>query len=193
MSTFKNCNNPSCKFWHLPVCLNYKSGEGCVKGDKCRFRHVEEYVKPNKKSKKRWCERISCTTEGVYTVGLWISRFLSEKLYSAWARNVGIETRRQVLQRALGTKLKFGKERVHREVLSKSVHLMSVVLARRNSRTDHMRRPWPKNDAPAKQRRIWRKIFTSSRIRTKLRFMSLVKSKVCRRLLLQRDQKHENS
>ena len=142
---------------------------------------------------KRWCERISCTVEGVYTIGLCNSRCLSEKIYSTWAKNVGIKTHRQVLQRALGTKLKFGKERVHCEVLSQSLHLMSVVLARRNTRTDHMRRPWPKNDAPAKQRRIWRNIFTSSRIRTKLRFMSLVKSKVCRRLLLQRDQKNENS
>ena len=65
-----DCNHPSCKFWHLPVCLNYKSEKGCVYGDKCRFRHTEEYVKPNKKSKKRWCERISCIIEGVYTVGL---------------------------------------------------------------------------------------------------------------------------
>ena len=41
-----------------------------------------------------------------------------------------------------------------------------------------MRRPSPKNDAPAMQRGIWRKTLTRSRIRTKLRFMSLVKSKV---------------
>ena len=49
---YKICNNPSCKFWHLPVCANYKSLKGSVYGDKCHFRHVEEYVKPNKKSKK---------------------------------------------------------------------------------------------------------------------------------------------
>ena len=33
-----------------------------------------------------------------------------------------------------------GKQRVHREVLSKSVRLMSVVLERRNSEKYHMRR-----------------------------------------------------
>ena len=33
---------------------------------------------PSKKSKKRWCERISCIIEGVYTIGLCISSFLSE-------------------------------------------------------------------------------------------------------------------
>ena len=43
---FQNCNNPSCEFWHLPVYLNYKSEKGCVYGD------IEEYVKPNEKSKK---------------------------------------------------------------------------------------------------------------------------------------------
>ena len=40
--------------------------------------------------------------------------------------------------------------------------------------TDHMRRPRTKKDAPAKQRG---KTFTSSRIRTKLRFIFLVKLK----------------
>ena len=51
--------------------------------------------------------------------------------------------------RALGTKLKFGKERVHREELSKSVRF-----ARPNSGKDYMRRPCTKKDAPAKQREI---------------------------------------
>ena len=57
---------------------------------------------------------------------------------------------------APGTKLKFGKERVHREVLSKSVRLTSAVLARQYSGKDHMRKPRTKKDAPAKQRGIWR-------------------------------------
>ena len=57
---------------------------------------------------------------------------------------------------APGTKSKFGKERVHREVLSNSVRLVTVVLARQNSEKDHVRRPLSKNDAPAKQRGIWR-------------------------------------
>ena len=48
---FKFCKNPSCKFWHPPVCLNYWSEKGCVHGDKCHCRHVEAEGKPNKKSK----------------------------------------------------------------------------------------------------------------------------------------------
>ena len=32
---YTNCRNPSCKFWHLPVCQNYGSESGCTYGDKC--------------------------------------------------------------------------------------------------------------------------------------------------------------
>ena len=49
---FKLCKNPSCGFWHPPVCLNYKSERGCIHGDKCHFRHVEAEGKPSMKSKK---------------------------------------------------------------------------------------------------------------------------------------------
>ena len=87
--------------------------------------------------------------------------------------------------RAPGTKLKFGKQRVHREGSSKSVCIMGVVFARPNSGNDHMRRPRTKKDAPAKQRGIWRATYTSSRIQTKLRSILLLK-KGCRHLL-QRD------
>ena len=49
---FKFCKNPTCKFWHPPVCQNFKSGKGCIHGDKCHFRHVEAEGKPSKKAKK---------------------------------------------------------------------------------------------------------------------------------------------
>ena len=35
------CTNPSCNYWHPPVCLNYMSERRCSHGKKCRFRHVE--------------------------------------------------------------------------------------------------------------------------------------------------------
>ena len=38
---------------------------------------------------QRWCKRISCEIEGVYTVGLCISRFSSEKIYSTERRKFG--------------------------------------------------------------------------------------------------------
>ena len=38
-----------CRFWHPPVCHNYKSETGCIHGKNCFFRHVDE--NPSKKSK----------------------------------------------------------------------------------------------------------------------------------------------
>ena len=46
----KTCKNPSCKFWHLPVCQNYRSQKGCTYGGQCHFRHVEAEEKHNKRS-----------------------------------------------------------------------------------------------------------------------------------------------
>ena len=94
--------------------------------------------------------------------------------------------------RALGTKKKFGKERIHREELSKSVNHMSEVFARQNLWKDHMRKPCTKNDAPAEYHGTWRKIFTSSRVRTKLRLTLLLKPGQCRRPL-RKDQKNQHS
>ena len=34
------CNNSSCKRWHLPECLFYKSKNGCRFGEKCSFAHI---------------------------------------------------------------------------------------------------------------------------------------------------------
>ena len=160
---FKFCKNPSCKFWHPPVCLNYMSEKGCVHGDKCHFRHVEAEGKPNKKSKKGGAKGSVAILKESYTIGLCIPRFLSEKIYSTWTWKIGNKTRRQILQRHLApNQTKFGKERVHRKVLSKSVRLVRSPCA--------PKRLWSKNDAPAKQRGIWRDFFTSSRIRTKTPF-----------------------
>ena len=110
---------------------------------------------------------------------LCISRFLSENIsyvnLENWDRNTPSTS-----PRAFGTKLALGKERIHREVLSKSVRLMSVVLARRNSRKDHTKRYCAKKDAPAKQRGIWRKTFSGSRIRTEQRLFSSIEAMVMR-------------
>ena len=144
--------------------------------------------KPSKEVEKRWCERISCCIGGVYTIGSCISRFWSEKVYSKWGWNVGIETHRQILQRHLAPNKNSGKKGPSRGIVPKSVHLMSVVFTRQNSRTDHMRRPWPKNDAPAKQRGIWLK----NSDKTWFYIPGDVKGNVDA-LSLQKDQKSENS
>ena len=138
---FKFCKNTSCGWWRPPVCPNYRSEKGCVHGDKCHFRHVEAERKPNKKSKK-----------GLAKV---LVTMLKESQDSYPRKSLPRE------QGTLGSKhtvkiskgiwhqiKKIGKEGVHREGSSKSVRLMSVVLACLNSWNDHMRRPCTKKDAP---------------------------------------------
>ena len=79
--------------------------------------------------------------------------------------------------RARGTILKFGEEKVHREVLSISVSLMSVVLALPTSSRGHKRKPCTKKDAPAEQHGTWREIFTSSKNSDKTTFYSPIEIK----------------
>ena len=78
----------------------------------------------------KWWKKISCFIKGVCTTGWCISRFLSEKIFSTWTWRISNKTRRQILQKHLAPKKKFGKEMVHLEVLPENVRLMSVVLAR---------------------------------------------------------------
>ena len=46
------CTNPSCNFWHPPVCRSYKSENRCSYGNRCQFRHADGEEKPSKRSKK---------------------------------------------------------------------------------------------------------------------------------------------
>ena len=96
------------------MCQNYKSEKGCENGNKCHFRHVEAEGKLNKRSKKGGAKG-SVTTYP----------------RKSFQREPGILGSKHAVKfsRAPGTKLKFGKERVHREELSQSARLMSVVLA----------------------------------------------------------------
>ena len=52
MIRYLSCEDPSCNYVHLPVWQNHKSKAGCIHGKKCRLRHVDAEVQPNKKSKK---------------------------------------------------------------------------------------------------------------------------------------------
>ena len=45
------CNNSSCKRWHPPECLFYKSKNGCRFGEKCSFAHRQVDIQPTKWSK----------------------------------------------------------------------------------------------------------------------------------------------
>ena len=46
------CKRSSCDYRHPPVCRNYKSGNRCIHGSNCLYRHADGEEKPSKKSKK---------------------------------------------------------------------------------------------------------------------------------------------
>ena len=71
------CNNSSCKRWHPPECLFYKSKSGCRFGEKCSYAHRQVDEQPTKRSKKNddksavatlkkgdWHERRPVTDQG---------------------------------------------------------------------------------------------------------------------------------
>ena len=72
-------------------------------------------------------------------------------------------------------KKNIGKQRVHREELSKSVRLMSVVLASQTSENDHMRRLCNKNDVSAENPGTWQNIYMSKK-EDKATFYSLAEA-----------------
>ena len=43
------CNNSSCKRWHPPECLFYKTKSGCRFGEKCSYAHRQVEEQPSKK------------------------------------------------------------------------------------------------------------------------------------------------
>ena len=46
------CTDPSCDYWHPPVCRNYKSESGCKFGEKCVFRHTEVDSQPSRSRRR---------------------------------------------------------------------------------------------------------------------------------------------
>ena len=45
------CERSSCDYRHPPVCRNYKSGNRCIHGNNCLYRHADGEEKPCKRSK----------------------------------------------------------------------------------------------------------------------------------------------
>ena len=76
------CTEPSCDFWHPPVCLNYLFESGCKCGDKCKFPHTEAGGQPSKKSKKVGAKGSVAVLERKYSNSLCVPRQSSEKVYS---------------------------------------------------------------------------------------------------------------
>ena len=127
------------------------------------------------KSRKKWCER---SVALLYTIGLCVSRLPSEQFYSTERKKIGIESRRQILQRERGTTLKFGKEWVHREELSQSVRLMSAIRALPDLRKERRNRARREMRPQSSMGGTWRKGSTSSKkYRKKATFYSSIEAR----------------
>ena len=137
--------------------------------------------------KERWCARTSrnfeCTQLGCVSQDSYPRKSVQ--------REVGKLGSKHAVKFSTGTwhQIKILERKgSHREELSRSVHLMSVVLARQNSRKNDMRRPCTKKDAPAEQHRIWRKYLQDQEFEKKQRFILIL-----RQGLLRQDQRTANS
>ena len=173
------CKNPSCNCWHRPLCQNYKSEAGCVFGKRCCFRHVEAEENPNKESKRGGANGTVALFKETIQFGC-VSQDPRPGKSILWEEGTLRSNHAVKLSKGTWHQRKFGKERVHREVISMIVSFMSVVLAPPCSRRGHKRKPWIKSDASAKQHGTWREISTSSKNADKTTFFSPVEAKAMR-------------
>ena len=127
----------------LPYVKKYKSESGCKFG---MFRHTEADGQPSEVVE----EDQLLYWRSLYNWVVYLKILIRENIFHVNLENFEQNTPSNS-PKAPGTKKKFGKEMVHREVLPENVRLMSVVLARRNSRKDHVRRRRAEKDAPAEQ------------------------------------------
>ena len=95
-------------------------------------------------------------TEGVFSFGLCVSWFSSEKVFSAGSWKIGIESHRQVLPRHMAPHKTSGKRGFHRKVRFKSANLKIAIRVRQILRW-HFRNPCNKRDAPAEKHRTRRR------------------------------------
>ena len=81
--------NQSCGFWHPPVCQNCKFETRMCTWRQMQFPTCWGRRKAQQEVKERWFKWISCDIEEVFSIGLWISRFLSENIDSTWPGKLG--------------------------------------------------------------------------------------------------------
>ena len=130
---YRYCKNPSCNCWHRPVCQNYKSETGCVFGKRCYFRHVEAEENPNKESKNGGANGTVALFKESIQFGC-VSQDPRQGKSILWEEGTLRSNHAVKLSKGTWHQRKFGKERVHREVISMIVSFMSVVLAFPSSR-----------------------------------------------------------
>ena len=116
-------------FYSASDCLGFVRTRNCSKQWTDKLFTIENSkLQSQQKVKERWCERISCFIEGVYTLELCVSGFLSEKIKPTWRRKIGTTSHRQILEGHVAPNENSGK-RVHRKELFNSANPMSAFRA----------------------------------------------------------------
>ena len=185
----KTDKQTSCGFWHPPVCQKYKSETGCTFGNTCFFRHVEAEEKPSKKSKKVCAKGSVALMKEFIQLGC-----VFEDSYP----------RQSILrqQGKLGSKhaVKFSKGTWHQIKYRERKGPSRGIIQRCESHERRLCAPKfeeRSHEETLHQERCARgvawnlaKIFTSSIMRTKLRFILLSKPGQCRRPLRKRPEEN---
>ena len=164
------CADPSCDYWHPPVCQNYKSVSGSKFGDKCLFRHTVADGQHSKKSKKS-CGKGSVALLKESKLLECGSQDCPQKVYSLRSWKNGIESRHHILQGHVAPHQISGEKRSiarsHAKVRTSRAQSVCAKIWRKNSwwnlATRKMR--------PQKHR-IRRKMSTSSKNEGKAAFYS---------------------
>ena len=114
------------------MCLNHKSEKICVYDDKCGFRHVEDYVKPNQKSKKGGAKGPVAKLKESTQLGCASQDSYPRKSILREERKLGSN---HAVKFSQGTwhQIKIWESKGPSRGIIQSVNLMSVVQARQNS------------------------------------------------------------
>ena len=173
------CKLSSCNYRHPPVFRNYQSGNRCIHGNHCLFRHADGEEKPSKKSKKE-------STPGAFAIlrdkkgpTLCTSKFRSKEVYfeESWANEIERfgGTHHKILRTHLVRNSNSGKKRAiwrnyPKRWTSWAKSLRAHVWGKNTWGNLKTRRVCPQSSMG-----FGEKNYTSSRPRTKRRFILLWK------------------
>ena len=153
------CTNSFCEKWRPPVCLFYKSENGCRFGEKCSYAHRQFEEQPSKRSKKNGDKSAVAMLKKYTTIGLRISGYGAADVFINFAEELKhTETNPmcKIHQKPSCVMLTFETE-IHRSDVFAQVNLISAAPMLQNLRTGLRRRQSGKSDVPVKQRRSWLK------------------------------------
>ena len=91
LSLRATCERSSCDYRHPPQCRGYKSGNRCIYGHRCLFRHADGEKKPSARSRKEGTQTAVAILRGKKGPRLCISKLRSTEFCSTESWRIGIE------------------------------------------------------------------------------------------------------